>query len=207
MEFSDVIRRRRMVRRHDSEPIPDEQLGRIVETARRGPSAGFTQGQSFVVVTDPALRRRIAELAGEGAYRARGFDPWLSEAPALVVVCTSEQAYLDRYREPDKLGPQGRLDWPVPWWYVDAGCSMMLLLLAAVDEGLAAGFLAVKSPDDLRELLGIPAEVQPIGIVTIGKPAPHRRSGSLARGRKPAAEMIHRDRWGPEGTTPVESPG
>ncbi len=72
----------------------------------------------------------------------------------------------------------------------------MLLLLAAVDEGLAAGFLALKSYDGLRALLRIPADVQPIGIVTIGKPAPDRRSGSLDRGRRPAAEVIHHDRWG-----------
>ncbi len=184
-----------MVRRYSPEAVPDEVLRRIVETARRGPSAGFTQGQSFVIVTDPDLRWEVAKLAGEGSYVARGFDPWVSEAPALVVVCTSEQDYRDRYGAPDKLGPDGKLNWPVPFWFVDAGCSMMLLLLAAVDEGLAAGFLALQSYNGLRTLLGIPEDVQPIGIVTIGKPAPDRRSGSLERGRRPAAEVIHHDRW------------
>ena len=196
MEFSDVVRRRRMVRRYLPDAIPDAVLRRMVEVARRGPSAGDSQGQSFVVVTDSGLRREIAALAGEGAYVARGFQPWVSEAPAHVVVCTSEQDYRDRYRAPDKLGPRTELGWPVPFWYVDAGCSLMLLLLAAVDEGLAAGFLALKSYDGLRKLLGIPDHVQPIGIVTIGKPAPDRRSGSLDRGRKPAAEVIHHERWG-----------
>jgi nitroreductase len=185
-----------MVRRYVPEAVPEQVLRRIVETARRGPSAGFTQGQSFVVVTDPMLRREIAALAGEGDYVARGFQPWVSEAPAHVVVCTSEQDYRDRYQAPDKLGPGAELEWPVPFWYVDAGCSLMLLLLAAVDEGLAAGFLALKSYGALRQLLGIPDDVQPIGIVTIGKPAPDRRSGSLDRGRRPAAEVIHHDRWG-----------
>jgi nitroreductase len=185
-----------MVRRYSPEAVPWEVLERVVTMGRRGPSAGFTQGQSFVVVTDPGLRREIAGLAGEGAYTSRGFEPWISEAPAHVIVCTSEQDYRDRYRAPDKLGPAGELNWPVPFWYVDAGCSLMLLLLAAVDEGLAAGFLALKSYDGLRELLRIPADVQPIGIVTIGKPAPDRRSGSLDRGRRPAAEVIHHDRWG-----------
>jgi nitroreductase len=185
-----------MVRRYVPEAVPEQVLRRIVETARRGPSAGFTQGQAFVVVTDPGLRREIAALAGEGAYVARGFQPWVSEAPAHVVVCTSEQDYRDRYRAPDKLGPGAELEWPVPFWYVDAGCSLMLLLLAAVDEGLAAGFLALKGYGALRQLLGIPDDVQPIGIVTIGKPAPDRRSGSLDRGRRPAAEVIHHDRWG-----------
>jgi nitroreductase len=197
MEFLEVVRRRRMVRRYAPDPVPADVLRRIVETARRGPSAGFTQGQSFVLVTDPDLRWEVAKLAGEGSYVARGFDPWISEAPALVVVCTSEQDYLDRYGSPDKLGPDGKLNWPVPFWYVDAGCSMMLLLLAAVDEGLAAGFLALREYDGLRALLGIPGDVQPIGIVTIGRAAQDRRSGSLERGRKPAAEVIHLDHWGP----------
>jgi FMN reductase [NAD(P)H] len=196
VEFLEVVRRRRMVRRYSPEAVPREVLDRVVAVGRRGPSAGFTQGQSFVVVTDPGLRREIAVLADEGAYTSRGFEPWISEAPAHVVVCTSEQDYRDRYRAPDKLGPRGELDWPVPLWYIDAGCSLMLLLLAAVDEGLAAGFLALKSYDRLRELLRIPADVQPIGIVTIGKPAPDRRSGSLDRGRRPTPEVIHHNRWG-----------
>lgn len=185
-----------MVRRYLPEPVPADVLERVIDMARRGPSAGFTQGQSFVLVTDRDLRWEVAKLAGESSYVARGFDPWISEAPALVIVCTSEQDYRDRYGAPDKLGPDGRLNWPVPFWYVDAGCSLMLLLLAAVDEGLAAGFLALGSYEHLRTLLGIPADVQPIGIVTIGRPATGRRSGSLERGRKPAAEVIHHDRWG-----------
>ena len=195
MEFAETVRRRRMVRCYAPEPIPDEQLRRIIETARRAPSAGFTQAQSFVVVTDAGLRQAMADLAGERAYVAKGFDPWLSLAPALVVVCTSEQAYRDRYAEADKLGPGTPLVWPVPYWYVDAGCSLMLLLLAAVDQGLAAGLLTLKSYEGLRRLLSIPEHVQPIGIVSVGKPAADRPSASLARGRKPSREAIHWNRW------------
>jgi nitroreductase len=195
MEFREVVRRRRMVRRYGAEPVDPAALDRILDAARRGPSAGFTQGQSFVVVTDPGLRRSIADLSREAAYVARGFDPWLSQAPVIVVVCTSEQAYRDRYGEPDKLGPSGELSWDVPFWHVDAGAALMLLLLAVVDEGYAAGFLVVKDEAGLRALLGIPDEVQPIGLVTIGKPAPDRPSQSLKRGRKPEGEVIHRERW------------
>jgi len=195
MEFREVVRRRRMVRRYGAEPVDPAALDRILDAARRGPSAGFTQGQSFVVVTDPGLRRSIADLSREAAYVARGFDPWLSQAPVIVVVCTSEQAYRDRYSEPDKLGPSGELSWDVPFWHVDAGAALMLLLLAVVDEGYAAGFLVVKDEAGLRALLGIPDEVQPIGLVTIGKPTPDRPSQSLKRGRKPEGEVIHRERW------------
>jgi nitroreductase len=198
MEFEELLKRRRMVRHYAPEPVDERRLGRILEAARRGPSAGFTQGQSFVVVTDPARRAQIAGIAGEPAYVKRGFDPWLSSAPVHVVLCVSEQAYRQRYREPDKLTGGAERQWPVPYWYVDGGCALMLLLLATADEGLAAGFLDLEEEGygALKLLLGIPEEVQPIGLVTIGVPAPDRRSSSLARGHKPGAEVVHRERWG-----------
>lgn len=196
MEFREVIRRRRMVRNYTDQPVDEATLLRIVEAGRRAPSAGFTQGQSFVLVTDAELRTSIAGLAGEDEYAARGYDRWVSRAPAHVVVCVSEAAYHARYREADKLDPDGsEIEWPVPFWWVDAGASMMAILLAAVDEGLAAGFLGVHSIEGLKSLLEIPAEVSPIGIVTIGYPAPDRRSASLARGWKPDQDVVHFERW------------
>ena len=72
-----------------------------------------------------------------------------------------------------------------------AGCCT-----AAVDEGLAAGLLDVADRGALRAALGIPADVVPLGVVTVGHPVPDRRSGSLARGRRPTAELLHHDRWG-----------
>ena len=199
MEFSDVVRRRRMVRHFTGEPVSPAVIDRIVALARQAPSAGFTQGQSFVVVTDPALRRAIAHLCGEEGYVARGFHPFISEAPALVVPCTSEAAYHRRYRAPDKVQADGtEIAWPVPYWHLDIGCAVMVLLLAVVDEGLAAAFAGTHDLDGLRSLLGIPAEVTPVGVIPIGHPAPDVPSPSLQRGRKPDAEYVHRERWGGE---------
>jgi nitroreductase len=192
-----------MIRNYLEEPIADGVIERIVAAGRRAPSAGNTQGQSFVVVTEPGLRAEIARLAGEDGYVAKGFDPWISRAPVHVVVCVSEDDYHRRYREPDKLDADGReIEWPVPYWWVDAGAALMLILLAAVDEGLAAGFLGVHSIPGLRDLLGIPAEVTPIGVVTIGRPAPDRPSGSLARGPRSAGSVVHRERWSEGGSRP-----
>jgi nitroreductase len=113
------------------------------------------------------------------------------------VISVSERVYRDRYSEPDKLGPDGeQIQWPVPYWWVDAGASMMAVLLAAVDEGLAAGFLGVHSVPDLSALLGIPDDFHPIGVVTVGHPAPDRPSGSLDRPRKTAQDVVFSDRWG-----------
>ena len=203
MDFREAVTKRRMVRNYRDEPVNDAVIDRVLDTARRAPSAGFTQGQRFVVVTDERTRGAIADLADEDAYVERGFDPWMSRAPVHVVVCTDEQAYHDRYRQPDKLGRDRgadgsdgeEIDWPVPYWHVDAGASLMLLLLAAVDEGLAAGFFGVHRLDGLQELLGIPSNVHIIGVVTLGHPAPDRRSGSLDRGWHDLEQVVHRGRW------------
>ena len=75
---------------------------------------------------------------------------------------------------------------------------MMAVLLAAVDEGLSAGLLGVHSIPSLKELLGIPSHFEPIGVITVGHPAPDRRSASLARGKKPLEETIHWEFYGSE---------
>jgi nitroreductase len=196
MDFQDVVRKRRMVRNYTDDPVDGEVVNRLIQVARRAPSAGFSQGQHLVVVTSAENRKAIAELAGEPDYVAAGFDPWISRAPVHFVVCTSEADYHRRYREMDKSDAEGReMSWPIPYWWVDAGASMMLLLLAAVDEGLAAGLLGVHSIPGLRKLLGIPDEVTPIGVVTVGHPAPDRRSGSLIRGWRTESDVVHLERW------------
>ncbi|MEX2251257.1 MAG: nitroreductase family protein [Acidimicrobiia bacterium] len=196
MEFRDVIAKRRMVRNYLSDPVPIENLNRIVDAGIRAPSAGFSQGLGFVIVTDAPVRLAIAELADEGEYVANGFDPWISRAPAHIVITVNEEAYRARYREPDKLGPNGEeIAWPVPYWWVDAGAGLMAILLATVDEGLAAGFLGVHAISELASLLRLPSDHLPIGVVTVGRPAPDRRSSSLARGRRPRESVVHWETW------------
>ena len=196
MEFKEVLRKRRMVRNYTSTPVASESVTRIVAAARRAPSAGYSQGQKFIVVTDEKTRHEIAAAADESDYVANGFDPWISSAPVHVVVCVREDDYHERYREMDKLVDGDEIQWPVPYWWVDAGAGLMLILLAAVDEGLAAGFVGFHALPEIKSLLHIPADVTPIGVVTIGHPAPDRKSGSLKRGRKPHTETVFRNRWG-----------
>jgi nitroreductase len=197
MEFSDVLARRRMVRNYTADPIPVETLDRIAAAALRAPSAGNSQAIGVVVVTDEVARKAIADLADEPAYVEAGFDPWISKAPAHIVISVSEQVYRNRYREPDKLGEDGsQMEWPVPYWWVDAGASLMAVLLAAVDEGLGAGFLGVHALPELSSLLDVPDHFHPIGVVTVGHPAPDRQSGSLERPKKTAADVVFSERWG-----------
>ena len=196
MDFTELVKKRRMVRNFSPDPVEPAAIDRIVALARHAPSAGFTQGQYFVVVTRPDLKETIAELCGEASYVQGGFHNWISGAPVLIVPCTSESAYHRRYQQADKVGADGKeIDWPVPYWHMDIGCAVMVLLLAVVDEGLAAGFAGTHQLEELKSLLNIPAEVTPVGVIPVGNPLPDKRSPSLKRGRKPDELYVHRERW------------
>jgi nitroreductase len=197
MEFSEVVRRRRMVRNYDPDrPVSRESMSRIAEAAQRAPSAGFSQGQRLVVVTEPDRRQSIAEICHEPEYVESGFDPWISRAAGLFIPTVSESLYHARYQEPDKLQDDGtEINWPIPYWYMDVGATALLVHLAAINEGLAAGFLGLADYTELKEFLGIPADHQPVGVITVGYPAPDRRSGSLKRGWVPKDDFLHWERW------------
>lgn len=197
MEFEELLRSRRMVRHYDGRPVDPAALARIVDAARRAPSAGNTQGQHLVVVTDHRRRAEVAACCGEATHVAHGRPPWLSSAPVHLVPCVRPQDYRDRYAEPDKSAPNRPDAWPVPFWWVDGGQALMLVLLAAVDEGLAAGFLDVADRSCLRAALDIPDDVEPLGVVTIGYPGPRDAVvGSAQRGRRAARGVVHQERWG-----------
>jgi nitroreductase len=202
VEFAEVLRRRRMVRNYTGDPVEREVVERIVARGRRAPSGGFSQGVRMVVVTEADTRARVAELAQEPEYVKMGFEPWISRAPVHVVVAVREDDYHDRYREPDKM-PEGEeeIEWRVPWWWVDAGKAVMLLLLAAVDEELGAGLFGLVGDDNvrLRELLEMPDDLEIVGVVTIGHSAPEpnveKRKETLRRRRRPLEDVVHWERW------------
>ena len=196
MDFMDVVKKRRMVRHFTPEPVSREALERILDAGSRGPSAGNSQGQDFIVVQDAARRKRIAALCNEQAYVDEGFDPFLSQAPVHIIPCYREATYHERYREADKVDDDGtEIEWPVPFWVMDGGCAVMLLLLATVDEGLGSAFVGSHELAELREELAIPADVTPLGVIAIGHPAPDKRSGSLARGRRRGDSTGHWEQW------------
>jgi nitroreductase len=198
MELSEIVQRRRMVRHFAPDPIEREVIERIAATAQRAPSAGFSQGQRLVVVTETDRKRRLAELVGEAFYTGEGFDPWISEAPALFVPAVSAKVYVDRYNEPDKrdpsLPPGTEEDWDVPYWWMDVGCTVMLVLLAAVDEGLAAGF-AGGDFDAIRDELGMPEHFAPVGVIPVGRPLPDKKSPSLKRGWRGLDDFVRWETW------------
>lgn len=201
MELQDVVRRRRMVRRFTDEPVAPASLERVLRNAVRAPSAGFTQGWAFVVLTEPDdVARFWAATTPQDSER--DMSAWLDgmrTAPVLVVVLTSKDAYLRRYAERDKgWADHDEHRWAVPYWHVDAGMASLLMLQTAVDEGLGACFFGVRPGEvpRLRDAFGVPGEYTPTGVVALGHPGDGGPSGSpRRRARKSLDEVVHRGRW------------
>ena len=201
MELRDILARRRMVRSYLPDPVPREAVERIVATVRRAPSGGFSQGHRLVVVTERATRRELARLAGEDEYVAASGQAWISTAPVHVFVGTREESYHERYRRPDKLRDGKEIGWPAPYWYVDAGAAFMLVQLAAIDEGLAAGVYGVlpEQVPEVKALIAVPEDVHFVCLVTIGHPAPDpqetRLVSRLSQRRLALDELVRWERW------------
>lgn len=134
MEYYEVLSRRRMHRAFLPDPVPEESIQRIARSIRRAPSGGYSQGQSVVVVTDEAMRHTIAERFDEKSWVEEGSAPFVSTAPVHLVPCICERLYHERYNQPDKLAITGgeETTWPVPYWFVDAGAALMLVLMTAI---------------------------------------------------------------------------
>jgi nitroreductase len=198
VEFRELLKRRRMVRNYDGQPIPRETLERVVATVRRAPSGGFSQGQRLLVVDDPALLERIAAL---NADVPDGVEPWFGSAPAQIFVMTREADYHERYQKDDKLEEGEEIEWPVPFWHVDAGAALMLVLLAAIDEGLGAAVYGVflDEAQKLRELLAIPADFAIVAGVTLGRPLPDpewtKLSSRSTQRRRTVDELVSWNTW------------
>ncbi len=199
MELADAVRRRRMVRTYDPDRgVPDTVLHRLLDLATRAPSAGFSQGWDFLILREGALAR-FWDVSTDADAPS---NPWLQgmrSAPVVVLCLSDPERYLDRYAEPDKgWTDRDPARWAVPYWDVDTGMAAMVLLLGAVDEGLGACFFGFVPDrhDDVREAFGIPQDRRLVGAVSIGYPAPDRRSPSLRRGRRPLSEVVHDGRFG-----------
>ena len=203
MELRDILQRRRMVRAYEPGSIDRATIERIVGTVRRAPSAGFSQGQRLVVVTEEQTRRRIAEILQIDAP-VEEKDRWVSVAPVLLVVGVREDDYHDRYRKPDKLIDGREIEWPIPYWHFDAGAAAMLILMAAIDEGYAAGLFGVfvEAMQPFKELLHIPDDVDVACCITIGKPADDSNwnnvTSRLTQARKSVDDLVHWERWAKE---------
>ena len=194
MEFTDVVMKRRAVRRFEDGGVDREVIERIARLAQRTPSAGFSQGQRLVVVTDPARRREVARICGEEEYEP-DFGPWISECAAQFIPCVSEAIYHRRTGAGQDDG--GRLG--------DRVAGAVLVDRHRGDDaehhagrGERGPRLRVRRAGDrcVARLSRHPRGVRAIGVMPLGRPLPDVRSPSLKRGWVPLDQFARWEAWG-----------
>jgi nitroreductase len=173
MEFAQVVKKRFMCRSYEDRDVPDEVLDRILDLAVRFPSAGHTQPQEFIVIRNEETKYLLARAALDQFY--------LAEAPVVIVVVS------DTRRSKARYGGRGEKFYSV----VDGAFASLLVLLAAVNEGLGAAFVGAFDDDAVHAVLGLPKAVRPIGIIPIGFCAERPRKLP----RFPKEQIIHYERW------------
>jgi nitroreductase len=201
VEFSDVLARRRMVRHYLDQPVDPVVLERVLAAGLRAPSAGYSQGYALLVIDNAEDRQRFWDVTSVEETTAS----WPAEtkasvmrAPALVVTLSCKRAYLDRYAATDKgWTDRDEARWPVPYWHVDTGMVALLMLLAAVDEGLGALFMGMMPAviPAFRAEFGVPDDHDVVGVVALGHPDPQVPVRDLGARRRNAEEIVHRGRW------------
>ena len=191
MELQDAIRTRRMVRTFDANrQVPQEALDRILRNGTRAPSAGFSQGQAWLVL-------RGAELEKFWQFGLDAVSDTVRTAPLVIVPFSSKRVYLERYAQPDKgWTDRDEARWPVPFWHIDTGMATMLQLLTAVDEGLGALYFGIvpERVQPFKDAFGVPDDYEPIGAVAIGYDAETQQRDLRSR-RRSIEEMVHYGAW------------
>ncbi|MFQ6053595.1 MAG: nitroreductase family protein [Candidatus Bathyarchaeia archaeon] len=166
MEFLELVRKRRSIRRYKSDPVPQWKLEYILEAARLAPSWGNRQCWRFIVVADEERRRAVTTRE------------WQAEAPLVIVGCAYPSLSGSRF------GQQ--------YYMLDMGIAMEHMVLAAAEKGLGTCWIGGQFDEEaVKRVLGIPEDVRVVALTPLGYPAETPRP----KGRKKTEEIVSYERW------------
>jgi nitroreductase len=187
-----------MTREFSDAPLDRRLVADLVDTARRAPSAGYSQGVHFVVLSGDSVAKFWQTTDAE-AWFAKAQDGVL-RAPVIVLPIADPEAYTSRYAEPDKAdhGLQDAANWPVPFWLTDTAMAVQNLLLLVEAQRLGALYFGIfRNADVLLADLGVPDGMLSVGAAAIGhRASTDRPSGSpTTRPRRLMTEVVHDNCW------------
>ena len=171
METWDAIRSRRNVRSYGEEAIAPEDLDRILEAARRTPSAGNQQAWDFVACTDPEQLTQLARLS-----RSAGHVAGSAATIALIAPNPGDARSRDLIQ-------------------YDLGQATMSIMLAAADLGIGSAHAAVADQALARQLLGFPEDRFCAWLISLGTPADRPLTPIQRPNRRPFNDVVHRGHW------------
>lgn len=184
MDFFNVIRQRRSIRKYKSDPIPLDHLKQMLEAARLAPSGGNTQPWKFVVVRDPTIIQQLAVAA-----RKQGF---LAGAAAIIVACADPYIFL-----PPPPREPGILIVP-PCFEIEVMIAIEHLVLAATALGYGSCWVGAFNESEVKQVLEIPNRMKIVALVSLGVAAEIPKPLS----RKPLSEIVFFEKY----EKPIDNP-
>lgn len=168
MDFIDLVKQRRSIRVYRPDPVPQTKLDQVLEAARLAPSWANGQCWTFIVVTDPRVKSRVAEAGNE----------WIEQAPVIIAACA----------DPKRSAIKGDQH----YYLLDIGIAMEHLVLAAAEAGLGTCWIGWFDEAKAKAALGLPEELRVVALTPLGYPDEEPE----ARPRRSLGEIVYRDRWG-----------
>ena len=165
MDVFHAVRTILAVRSYQDKPVPEEVVHRIVEAGHLTASSVNLQPWHFIVVQDRNTLQQLGSLARTG--------PYIAQAPLAIVVTIEKES---------KYGVS------------DASRAIQDMMLTAWQDGVGSNWVGFSGLDNVKELLGIPAELDVLAIIPFGYPA--QSVGRGKKKRKPLAEIASRERYG-----------
>jgi nitroreductase len=166
MEFMELVRTRRSVRRYRGDAVPAELVAQVLEAVRTAPTAGNFQAYEIYLVSGAG---RMQELA-----RATFNHDWIAQAPVALVVCT--HAARCQY-EPKEH-----------WALQDASIAATLAHLAMADLGLASCWVGAFLPAKVAAVVEAAEGHVPMAVLPFG----YGDEVPLDSGRRAVEAFVHR---------------
>lgn len=171
MSVLKVIKERRSVRRYRGDPIPEDVLLRVLEAARYSPSGKNLQPWKFILVSDKAKKRKLANASVGQSF--------IAQAPIVVVACGF----------PDHC--YSRMGNYMKSWPVDVAIAMEHLILQAQEEGLGTCWIGAFEEREVKSILNVPPSVKVLALTPLGYPD----EVPVSRGRKSLNQIISYDSY------------
>jgi nitroreductase len=171
-EFLPFLTARASVREYRSDGVEPEDLDFLLACASTAPSAGNREAWDVIAVTDAETKDALSRAALHQRH--------VSAAPLVLVVCARYDRSMSRY------GERGRL-----YAVQDATIACTYLMLAAHARSLRSCWTGAFQEENVRQILGIPQDVRPIALLTIGKGS----RPAFRTGRMPSQDHLHQGTW------------
>jgi len=172
MEFIEVIKGRRSIRKFKDQPVEKELIGQLLDAAQMAPSAGNLQARDFIVILDKTTKQKLAKAAMGQSF--------IEQAPVAIVVIANIERSSRIYRSRGEL-----------YAIQDASAGIENMLLAAHSLGLGTCWVGAFDEEKVTELLGIPNKTKPVAVIPLGYPD----EKPSAPPRMVPERLVHWEKW------------